>query len=267
MKGMVFIDSGAFSVFNRGTTINLQEYENFLQRFKKDIIIYANLDVIGVKESFIGTEKNQKILESKKLSPLPIYHSDEPIKVLFKLMDKYEYIGIGAGKVRSIDARVKRYDTLFDKITDKKGKPIVKVHGFGITRPDFMIRYPFTSCDSSTWIKTPAYGSLMVPSWNAYKVDFDYTINYTVYLGVDRKNPTHLCNMNSSVKKYVNDFIEYCGYTLEGSMDILKDGKVIESRYEVRQQLNLFYYEGLREQLSTKQEHVFRKDVIIKSIF
>ena len=50
-----------------------------------------------------------------------------------------------------------------DYLTDDQGRPIVKVHGFGLTSLPLMMRYPWYSVDSSTWVQWAANGMVLVP--------------------------------------------------------------------------------------------------------
>jgi hypothetical protein len=54
-------------------------------------------------------------------------------------------------------------DRVFDKfLTNPDGTPKVKVHGFGLTTPDLLFRYPWYSVDSGTWWRVSRYGGSLL---------------------------------------------------------------------------------------------------------
>jgi uncharacterized protein Usg len=63
---------------------------------------------------------------------------------------------------------MKWLDRLWGNIlTDKKGRPLIKVHGFGLTTASLMTRYPWYSVDSTSWLMAAASGSIYYhsPDW------------------------------------------------------------------------------------------------------
>lgn len=158
----LFLDSGAFSAWTRGAKIDIQEYIAFIKKYQDSISLYANLDVIGNPEA---SWENQKIMESAGLKPLPCYHYGEDKKWLIKYLDHYDYIALG-GMVRTTSSKklVLWLDEAFSKfICDKDGLPKVKTHGFGLTSFNLMLRYPWYSVDSTSWVVTGRLGSVFVP--------------------------------------------------------------------------------------------------------
>ena len=97
----IMLDSGAFSVWNMGKTIDIYKYIEFIK--ENNIEIYFNLDVIGDVE---GTKKNQKIMEDNGLKPIPVFHYGEPFEYLDWLVKQgYTYIGIGGTVGKSVQQR------------------------------------------------------------------------------------------------------------------------------------------------------------------
>jgi hypothetical protein len=41
--------------------------------------------------------------------------------------------------------------------------PLNKIHGFGCTKPSFIVTYPWYSIDSSSWVKYGLYGIVLIP--------------------------------------------------------------------------------------------------------
>lgn len=140
-KVNLFLDSGAFSAFTKGVTIDIQEYISFIKENQDVIETYANLDVIGDP---VGTLDNQKIMEEAGLNPLPCFHYGEDLAYLKHYLSKYDYLALGGMVPISTNDLIPWLDTLFgDYICDKQGLPKIKIHGFGLTSLKLMLRYPW----------------------------------------------------------------------------------------------------------------------------
>lgn len=138
----LFLDSGAFSAWTKGVKIDLDEYIEFIKKYKKYLEVYANLDVIGSAEE---TYHNQKYMEKKGLNPLPVFHLQDDFDWLEKyIAEGYDYIGIGgiAGK-STIGSRMHFLDRVWNRLTDHSGFPTMRVHGFGMTAVNLIVKYPW----------------------------------------------------------------------------------------------------------------------------
>lgn len=254
-KNMVslFLDSGAFSAWNQGVEVNMDEYIAFIKKYEKYLTAYANLDVIGDP---VATYENQKYMESKGVSPIPVFHTTkEDYSWLIKYLEEgYTYIALGgmAGREITTSGLVKKLDPLWIHfLTDKSGMPKVKVHGFGLTSVPVMLRYPWYSVDSTSWVKTGRFGAIYVPKPG--KGDrYDYTkIPYKVT--VSTRSPKvkdegqHFSTLTPSERKYVLNYIQEKGYPLgesrvtpEGVEEIIKPG--VMNDYKYRDELNIIYF-------------------------
>lgn len=161
-KVSLFLDSGAFSAKTKGVEINLQEYIKFIKDNDDYIDHYANLDVIGSAEKSF---ENQLTMEKAGLHPIPCFHYGEPVEYLKRYIDKYDYIALGGMVIGSTTALTDWLDYIFAEfICDKKTfLPKVKVHGFGMTSLPLMLRYPWFSVDSTSWVLTGRFGGVYVP--------------------------------------------------------------------------------------------------------
>jgi hypothetical protein len=148
-----------------GGIIDIDQYIGFIEQYKEFINVYANLDVIGDDE---GTWRNQKYMEDKGYSPLPVYHIGDKIEYLYKCLE-YPYFCLG-GISKSIgDSRVKFLDKCWDIICDTPDRlPKCKVHGFGMTGLEMMIRYPWFSVDSTSWLTAGRFGGVLIPKRGDY---------------------------------------------------------------------------------------------------
>jgi hypothetical protein len=140
-KVNLFLDSGAFSAFTKGATIDIQEYIAFIKENLDVIETYANLDVIGDPA---GTLNNQKIMEASGLKPLPCFHYGEDIDYLEYYLSKYDYLALGGMVPISTGDLIPWLDSLFGEyICGPDGMPRIKIHGFGLTSLKLMMRYPW----------------------------------------------------------------------------------------------------------------------------
>jgi len=141
----IFIDSGAFSALTLGVKIKIDEYCQYLQRYKKHFDIYANLDDMTCPEK---TLENQHYMEKQGLSPIPVFHSGESFKYLEYYAKRYDYIALGnivpfaADEKKLIPWIVRCF-----KIINGRAK----IHGFGLTNWVILNSFPWDSVDSAAW--------------------------------------------------------------------------------------------------------------------
>lgn len=157
----VFLDSGAFSAYSLGEVIDIGRYCDYIHS-NQDIIDFPSvLDAIG---DYKGTYKNQMEMERRGVKPLPCFHYGEPTEVLDYYVANYPYITIGGMVPISTPQLLIWLDRIWQHhLTDENGKPKVKVHGFGLTSLPLMLRYPWYSVDSSTWVQWAANGMVLMP--------------------------------------------------------------------------------------------------------
>lgn len=166
-KGLdCFLDSGAFTAFTQKATIPPESYAQFIQDTLGQWSVCSSLDVIGEGEAAAQAsfEMYQRLLDLGA-PVIPVFHVREPNRWLEHYIKAgVEYIAIG-GMVPEAKGWLKdRLDGLWgDILTDGRGYPIVKVHGFGLTTFDLMFRYPWYSVDSTSWLMTGVYGACVLP--------------------------------------------------------------------------------------------------------
>lgn len=293
----LFLDSGAFSAWSKGAEIKIEEYIQFIKDNKEYIDMYSNLDVIGSAE---GTWKNQKIMEKAGLSPIPVYHYGEDIKWLKKLLTlEYPYISLGGMVPISTKDLIHWLDELWSTyLTDDKGMPIVKVHGFGLTSLPLMLRYPWYSVDSTSWVVTGRMGAIYVPKMKNGEYIYDEN---SWKISVSNKSPDqkeagqHLLTMAPAVRKLILEYIHGKGYVLGKSefkketqsyelkenekwnekkpkdKSALREVEILVERgisndYKLRDEMNIQYFLDL-EQSIQKWPWPFVKKATTKSFF
>jgi len=210
----LFLDSGAFSAWTQKKVINVKDYIEFIKKYEDLITVYANLDVIGDAKA---TWKNQSIMERAGLHPLPVYHRQDNIKYLHRCINEYDYFCLG-GMAKGFTAfdRTSFLDRCFDIICDTPDRlPKCKVHGFGMTSFSLMLRYPWFSVDSTTWIMTGRMGAIYIPRWVNNKWIYDEN---SWRITVSNRNPNtkekgkHLTNSSEEEKKVFLRYIKEKGY-------------------------------------------------------
>ena len=168
----MFLDSGAYSAWSKGGIVDINKLIAFIHKNKQIFKIYATLDAIGDP---VQTLENTNIMESNGLSPLPVFHYNEDISYLKKMIDKYEYICLGGMVPISTPQLQIWLDELWDRyLTDDDGSPLVKVHGFGQTSMRLLKRYPWYSADSTSWVRPGSYGSILCDLGSYSKVSVTY---------------------------------------------------------------------------------------------
>ena len=148
-----FLDSGAFSAHAQNKPINLKEYICYVKKNKNKVEAYAGLDVIGNPEE---TWNNHLIMKKANLEPLAVFHVGSDFKWLEKMKNE-PYIGLGGMVPYSTNSLLlmKWLRKCFSIIP-----PETKVHGFGMTNPKIIEKFPFYSVDSTSWLAGNRYKTM-----------------------------------------------------------------------------------------------------------
>ena len=216
----IFLDSGAFSAFTLGVNIDLPTYCDYIRRnqdiirVEDGVVMASVLDGIGDP---LQTYRNQLHMEHLGAKPLPCFHAGEDERYLEWYVRNYEYITLGGMVGSSTKQLMIWLDRMWERyLTDGSGRPRLKVHGFGITAIPIMERYPWYSVDSSSWIQSAAFGSIVTPDWGP--------------LSVSEKSPSrhdagqHATTLTPIEQDLVLQMLEKQGFTYE------RLSKVYESR-------------------------------------
>ena len=159
--GSYFMDSGAYSVWCSGKTIDLQSFIAFCKEHGKMFTAVAALDVIGSSE---GSFENYLRMRDGGLDPIPVFHNGES----FSWLEKYlatgaTYIGLGGMAKGAPAARMSFIRDVFTRYPDPTK---VGFHGFGITAPNLLGMFPWRSCDSTAAAMTAMNGNIISPFGN-----------------------------------------------------------------------------------------------------
>lgn len=196
-KIRLLLDSGAFSAWSGGAPIDIDNYCAFIKENLHLIDTYVVLDMIPgrpggartqamVEESASESYKNLQYMKKQGLKPLPVFHMGERWYWLEKMVaDGENYIGLSAKKGMFPSEHERNLDQAFTIITKGDGTPIIDTHGFGITSHRLLIRYPWTTVDSTTWSMSAGYGKVFIPHCtNAGEWDYYHSPHIVIISGV-----------------------------------------------------------------------------------
>ncbi len=191
-----FLDSGAFSAFTRNIEVDIDKYIEFIYKFKDRMTVYSVLDNIT---DWKKTQKNLEYMESKGVNPLPCYHYGEPIEILEKMVEKYEYIAIGGMVPISTKDLYPFLDMCFNIICDSNGNAKIKVHGFGMTTLQLIQKYPWHSVDSTSPLMTAAMGGIYAKNGKVISLSQNKIMSGDIKKYIEE-------NYNESIEDLRNDY-------------------------------------------------------------
>jgi hypothetical protein len=249
----LLLDSGAFSAWNAGAAVDIDDYIRFIKENAEHVAAYVNLDVIpgapGVTPNAEQVEAsaaqgwaNMIYMEEHGLKPMPVFHQGERFAWLEKMVAHgCSYIGISPANDRSTAQKVLWLDRVFDTLCDAGGVPCVNTHSFGATSTVIIFRYPWYSVDSTTWLATGSrFGMILVPKLRADgSWEFSQKISRVfVSKEANPSRPGHINGLTGAEQATVKRFVEQCGSTLD---------EVRDDRH-ARNMVNAMFFKLLSEQ-------------------
>lgn len=219
----LMLDSGAFGAWTRGESIDVEDYIAFVREFGDLFHSVVNLDVIpgdfGRKKTVRDVEhaaeasyENLQAMKEAGIPAVPVFHQGEDWRHLTRLLEDGEpYVGISPSG-DSISMNHGWFEQVFDRITDSRGMPYIKTHGFGVTAVPVLRRFPWYSFDSVTWVIKSGYGCIFVPPQSSDpKQPFNYNDNpISVWItGSPRKNDRYEAQeQGPDIQRWIREFIE-----------------------------------------------------------
>lgn len=189
-NGMLMVDSGAFSVFNSGKTMDIDDYIRYINdnpmvdRFvEMDFIpgvvsgkISADMSLKGAVESrnnylyMLG-----KVRETHKV--MPVFHYSEPWEYL-KLMvetkhDGERYVPSICVSGPKTAGKQKEFTDFLAKcfaIIKASANPNVEVHALGVGVVGVLESQPLFSADFASWVMSASNGTIMTRDFGALSV-------------------------------------------------------------------------------------------------
>ena len=161
----ILVDSGAFSAYTQGKTVDIDEYIEWIKNYKlkwgKKVnqLNFINLDVIGSPQD---SQKNLNYLIKNNVNVLPVLHqAGFNVDTLKSYLAKHDYIAFGGmvGRKRKQDT-IPWLNKCFHQIGKhyKKTKKLPRIHLLGVGSEDMMYRYPACSVDNTNWLAVYRFG-------------------------------------------------------------------------------------------------------------
>ena len=230
----IMVDSGAHSLYNQFVAPKneyayyetdafwayVDSYAAFIKENQHLIEVYVNVDAIFNPEL---TWKVQKYMENQHgLHPLPVVHAGTNISWFKKYMDNYNYIGIGGMAQKGAkDGWIKNLgDPVFSLICRPPNyEPTHKIHGFAITAPSLLARYPFYSVDSTSWIQFGKYGAVIIPRKKngVYNYKESPYITFVTSREAKKGHVGHFDNFVDMHQGYFHDYFTEKGFIIGSS--------------------------------------------------
>jgi hypothetical protein len=238
-QGLYMLDSGAFSVWNSGKVIDLNDYVSYIKEYSEVYNYVITLDVIpgkpGQRKVTVkdksealkqGIRNTELILEKgvPKDKLLPVFHMGEPFDILEQMAESFGYLCISTVLDRAPAERVAWVRRCYRVL-----KPVIhkiKVHGLATTTPDLLQAFPWHSVDSAGWAIKAGMGvvsDFTNGKYHEYSADVRVSLHHLTRLGpqhlqgmLDKwhsyglvKEPTlqwFLKNNTSQLRSYINIF-------------------------------------------------------------
>ena len=255
--GKLFIDSGAFSAWTQGKVIDVDEYIAWINTRADYIDLYGQVDVIPgdrnsgklptgeeVRIAAQKTWENYLYMRPRMKKPeglLYTFHVGEPIEFLERALEWKDennnyipYIALGGMVGKSAEVRDRFLEQCFDVIK-KSSNPNVKVHAFGMTDRNLLMKYPITSADSTSWIMTGATGSIMSD------------VGIVAVSSQQSHLPTHYSHLPKEALKPFEDSIKEYGFTLDELAESRDKRIMHNARYMKKRFAEIEYKSGLKK--------------------
>ena len=228
----LFIDSGAYTAHTKGIDIDVDDYIDFINTIDDKVTVFAQVDKIPGRwgqpktvEQLLEAPKlswdNYLYMVNKVKSPeklIPIFHQGEDFKWLINMLNyKYEneklkgqyikYIGVSCNKELSTKDWINWFTEVY-KVIKMSPNPNVKTHAFGMTSLKVLEQFPFTSADSTSWVRSAGFGNII------YKGKSIYVSNR------NENSDDYILNQSPALIQEIKKVCENLGMSLE---DILED--------------------------------------------
>jgi len=224
-RNMVMMDSGAFTAFNKGQVIDVDDFIRWMKELEKEcpkVRWKAGLD--DLKEWQISI-KNQEKTDAAGLKLFPTFHRFDPPHVHDWIIDRkyelYAFGGLVQDALTASDAIAAWLDGCYEKICDSEGRPTQQVHLFGVSNIELINRYPCYSSDSASALFTGSFGCIHIPTLDPFTHKPDFT-KPMVRMSVSDESPNaakanqHFDTLKKDQREIVRAFVETVpGFTIE----------------------------------------------------
>lgn len=144
----VIIDSGAYTAHTTGKAVELRAYGEFLLRHANKITFAFNLDVIGDHRGSARNHDRLRALVGDRVKIVPTWHTGSPWQEFERICREEDYASLG-GAVGIPTRQLMQYSVKAHRVAREHG---TRLHGLGITSNELLLRLPWASVDSSSWV-------------------------------------------------------------------------------------------------------------------
>lgn len=147
----IILDNGAFSIWKKGISVDWNQFYLWVDKYIDRIEFFFIPDVIDGTE-----EENDHLIADYFLQGrtkgVPIWHVNESLDRLCRLIDSFDYIAFGSAGEYSQLNTIKwnsKIKEAMGVVCDSDGYPRVKIHMLRCLDPKIFTKYPFYSGDST----------------------------------------------------------------------------------------------------------------------
>lgn len=241
----LILDSGAYTL-NKSAWVKrppniLRAYANFSELASKYYDFIFNLDEDFTLHGYDVNMFNQLELEESKLDPVPVIHNLDNDEVDRFINLGYDLIAIGQCQGGRPFGKLKR---VVEKCYDKN----IKVHLFGVTELEPLMKLPIWSCDSSSWAQYVKYGQIMW--WNSELVDWNPI--ECIYFPKEQVEHDPSKGRNYWDYIYKDQFDQY----LATNLGITYDHLIGQEKELYRSMVNILFYKEMERYITEYHQKV-----------
>lgn len=217
----IMVDSGAFTAYTKGVTLDVDDYISFLNEYGDDLEVFVACDSVpdpaNVDTSFADKTWENYLYMYERLRPeirhklIPVFHYGEDFKHLVRMLEyvhedgsHLNYIGLAISLEGTTKVRI-NWANECRKIIESSSNPNVKTHAFGVGVKSVLDYINVTSTDATSWVKRAAFGMIAVN-------DKSIVISDVKEEQMDSK---HLLQQSKAYQEAILKVIEDRGFTLE----------------------------------------------------
>ena len=223
----IIVDSGAYTAWKTGDSINLADYISFIKTNSHLIDSYINLDIIPsrsewrtkyIERAAQQSYDNQQRMKAAGLSPIPVFHPGEDFDRLKR------YLADGEPKI-ALSVKGNQYKAMkwLDDCFTIIGTHPVRVHGLGTNSVAILHEHPFETVDASTWLIQSGDGQVPIARYTDDKPD--YSVPHQIVSVTDKsfKRDNHIAHLPTYELDRAHRFLNNeVGITLEQARDKLE---------------------------------------------
>lgn len=168
----LIVDSGAFTAYTTGNTINIANYIAWLKDHHTYITAAFNLDVIG--DAAASARNYIRIQEAvgDTIDIVPVWHITSPAAELERISATSDYVAIGGvANLSSKGPKLMPHLVRAHRIARDHGTAL---HGLGVTGIKTMMGLPWYSVDSNSWAWAARYALLILHGKRGQRVQFNF---------------------------------------------------------------------------------------------